>query len=116
MSTHNIPFSKYKKNNQPKLNLICSYGISSKGHINEFEIAVVNKPSVFEPLECDLVVQMVNGRSQVQTQVRPSGDRDTLLDNAAVNGYVFESGMYEAAKVGGWAPPFMCCAQDIIDP
>ena len=30
--------------------LFCSYGIISKGLKNMFEIAVVNKPSVFEPL------------------------------------------------------------------
>ena len=30
---------------------ICSYGIFSKGHKNEFETAVVNRPSVFESLK-----------------------------------------------------------------
>ena len=39
------------KNNNPKLSQICSYGIFSKGHKNEFETAVVNEPSVFEPLK-----------------------------------------------------------------
>ena len=50
MRTHNIPFSIYKKNH-PKLSKICSYGIFSKGPENEFDTAVVNEPSVFEPLK-----------------------------------------------------------------
>ena len=49
MSTHNIPFSIYEKH--PKLSQICSYGLFSKGLKNEFETAVVNEPSVFEPLK-----------------------------------------------------------------
>ena len=50
MRTQNIPFSIYKENH-PKLSKICSYGIFSKGPKNEFETAVVNEPSVFEPLK-----------------------------------------------------------------
>ena len=51
MSTHNIPFS-YKKENHPKLSQICSYGIFPSDSIkNEFETAVVNEPSVLEPLK-----------------------------------------------------------------
>ena len=42
---------QYKKENHPKLSQICSYGIFSNGLINEFKIAVVNEPSVFEPLK-----------------------------------------------------------------
>ena len=34
-----------------KLSQICSYEIISKGLTNEFETAVVNEPSVFEPLK-----------------------------------------------------------------
>ena len=41
--------SQYKKENHPKLSQICNYGICSKGPKNEFETAVVNEPSVFEP-------------------------------------------------------------------
>ena len=37
--------------NYPKYNDVCSYGIFSLGLKNEFERAVVNKPSVFEPLK-----------------------------------------------------------------
>ena len=51
MSTHKIPFLNIKKENYPKLFLICNYGICSKGLMNEFETAVVNEPSVFEPLK-----------------------------------------------------------------
>ena len=40
----------YKKN-IAKLSQICNYGICSKGLKNEFETAVVNEPSVFEPLK-----------------------------------------------------------------
>ena len=42
---------QYKIENRPKLTQICSYGIFSKGLKNEFETAVVNEPSVFEPLK-----------------------------------------------------------------
>ena len=41
--------SQYKKEYHPKLSQICKYGIYSKGPKNEFETAVVNEPSVFEP-------------------------------------------------------------------
>ena len=52
MSTHNIPFSTYKKKeNHSKLSQICSYGIFAKVLKNEFETAVVNEPSMFEPLK-----------------------------------------------------------------
>ena len=49
--------SHIKKENHPKLSQICSYGICSKGLKNEFEPAVVNEPSVFEPLKfyCTLI-------------------------------------------------------------
>ena len=40
-----------KKENLPKLSQICSYGIFSKGLKNEFKTALVNEPSVFEPLK-----------------------------------------------------------------
>ena len=50
MSTHNIPFSIYKKNH-PKLSQICNYGIFPKKLDDELETAMVNEPSVFEPLK-----------------------------------------------------------------
>ena len=43
--------SQYEKENHPTLSQICSYGIFSKGPKNEFETAVVNEVSVFEPLK-----------------------------------------------------------------
>ena len=42
---------EYKKEKQPKLSRICNSRIFSMGLQNEFEIAVVNEPSVFEPLK-----------------------------------------------------------------
>ena len=61
---------QYKKENIPKLSQICNYGICSKGLKNEFETAVVNEPSVFEPLKfyyiyksycerCSLIVSLM---------------------------------------------------------
>ena len=42
-----------KKNilNYPKYNNVCSYGTFSKGLEKEFKTAMVNEPSVFEPLK-----------------------------------------------------------------
>ena len=51
MSTHNIPFLNMKKKITLKLSRICSYMIFSKGSKNEFETAVLNESSVFEPLK-----------------------------------------------------------------
>ena len=42
---------QYKKENHPELSQICNYGTCSKGLKNEFETAVVNEPSVFDPLK-----------------------------------------------------------------
>ena len=50
MSTHNISF-QYKKENHNELSQICSQGFFSKGLKIEFETAVVNEQSVFEPLK-----------------------------------------------------------------
>ena len=51
MSTHNIPLSIKRK----KITLIypksAAMGFCSKGLKNEFETAMVNEPSVFEPLK-----------------------------------------------------------------
>ena len=40
-----------EKENRPKLSKICSDGIFLKGLENEFETAIVNEPSLFEPLK-----------------------------------------------------------------
>ena len=63
MSTHNIPFSISKTRstlNHPKS---AAMGFCYKGLKNEFEIAVVKEPSVFEPLKfyCNQYYDEVNG-------------------------------------------------------
>ena len=40
-----------KKEDHPKLSQICNYRIFSVGLKNEFETAVVDEPSVFEPMK-----------------------------------------------------------------
>ena len=40
-----------KKEYHPKFSKMCNFEIFSKGLRNEFEIAMVNEPSVFEPLK-----------------------------------------------------------------
>ena len=47
--THITIFSMTKEKH-PKSSQLCSYGIFTKGPKNVFETAVVNEPSVFEPL------------------------------------------------------------------
>ena len=42
---------QYEKEKHPKLSQIGSYEIFSKGLKNEFERAMINEPSVFEPLK-----------------------------------------------------------------
>ena len=56
MSTHNIPFSICKK----KITLNCTKS-AAMGLNTEFETAVVNEPSVFEPLKfnCTSLIAMV---------------------------------------------------------
>ena len=52
MSTHNISVSNIKETeNHAKLFLNLKPGDFSQGLKNEFETAVVNEPSVFEPLK-----------------------------------------------------------------
>ena len=48
---------QYEKEKLPKLSQICSYGIFFKGLKNVFERAVVNEPSVFEPLKFYCIYQ-----------------------------------------------------------
>ena len=50
-SQYTIFHFQYEKEKHPKLSQICSYGFFSKGLKNEFETAMVNEPSVFEPLK-----------------------------------------------------------------
>ena len=51
MSTHNIPFFNMKKKKTLNYSKSAAMGFYSKGLKNEFERAVVNEPSVFEPLK-----------------------------------------------------------------
>ena len=44
-------YTIFNMNEHPKLSQICCYGLFFKGLKNEFETAVVNEPSVFEPLK-----------------------------------------------------------------
>ena len=51
MSTHNIPFSILKKMKKKIILNNPKYWILFKGLKNEFKTAMVNKPSMFEPLK-----------------------------------------------------------------
>ena len=51
MSTHNLPFSNMKMKKTLNYSKSAAMGFYSKGLKNEFERAVVNEPSVFEPLK-----------------------------------------------------------------
>ena len=51
----------------PKLSQICSYRIFSNGLKNEFKIAVVNEPSVFEPLKFYSILPI--NRTADETQI-----------------------------------------------
>ena len=50
MGTHNIPFSIYKRNKLINYSKSAVFDFS-KGLKNEFETAMVNEPSVSEPLK-----------------------------------------------------------------
>ena len=56
--TQHTIFNVKKRKNHPWLSKICSCGIFSKGLKNEFETAVVDEQSVFEPLKfyCILIL------------------------------------------------------------
>ena len=51
MSTHNIPFLNMKRKSILNYSNLQLWGFFSKGPKNEFETAVVNDPSVLEPLK-----------------------------------------------------------------
>ena len=60
MSTHNILFLNVKKKIILKLSQICNYRICSKEPKNKFETAVVNEPSVFEPLKFHCISKVLH--------------------------------------------------------
>ena len=54
----------------PKYKNVCSHGIFSKGLEDEFETAVVNEPSVFEPLKFYCISnRATDGQAQKVTRV-----------------------------------------------
>ena len=61
-------FQPELKKKHPKLSQICSYGLFSKVLKNEFETAVVNEPSVFEPLQfyC-IIITVIDKNSPIKT-------------------------------------------------
>ena len=69
MSVHNKPLLNITKANNPKLSQICNYGLCSKGPKNEFEPAVVNEPSVFEPLK--FYCTLFSAESKISRTVSP---------------------------------------------
>ena len=56
--------------NYPKYNNICSYGIFSWGLKNGFEIAAVNKPSVFESLKFYCILKLQTRKIQLPSYAR----------------------------------------------
>ena len=50
IASHHYQYKKKITLNYPKYS-VCSYGMFFLGLKNEFEIAMVNEPSVFEPLK-----------------------------------------------------------------
>ena len=65
--TQNTIFNMKKKKHS-KLSQISNYWIFSKGLKNEFETAVVNEPSVFEPLKF-YCISMFSAVLQIKTHV-----------------------------------------------
>ena len=53
MTTHNIPFSIFNRKKKISLNnsKSAAMGFRTKGLKNELETAMVNEPSVFEPVK-----------------------------------------------------------------
>ena len=62
MSTFNIPFSTYKKKITLKYLKSAVMAFYTKRLKNEFETAVVNEPSVFEPLKFYCIHNTVNSQ------------------------------------------------------
>ena len=56
MSTHNIPYSILKKKISLNYPESAAMGVFFKGLKNKFETAMVNEPSVFEPLKIYCII------------------------------------------------------------
>ena len=63
-------FDIKKKETHPKLFQICSFGIFSKELKNEFETAMANKPSVFEPLKFDCIFVTFREKDYMHQMIR----------------------------------------------
>ena len=59
MSTHNIPIISMKKKNNLNYPKSAVMGVVSKVLKNEVETAVVNEPSVFEPLKFYCILKII---------------------------------------------------------
>ena len=55
--------------NYPPKNNVCSYWIFSNGLKNEFETAMVNEPSVFEPLKFYCILKCIVAKEARMTVV-----------------------------------------------
>ena len=69
-----------KKQKNPELSQICSYDLFHKGLKNEFETAVVNELSVFEPLKfyCKKVVLKIVGQLRLAIRFQMVQDSDIV--------------------------------------
>ena len=68
------------KKKHPKLSKICSYGLFfSKGLKNEFETAVVNEPSVFEPLKFYCIKLGKLGKNLFLVQFKACKEIDNMI-------------------------------------
>ena len=60
-----LPHFQYKKEIHPKLSQICSYGIFSKGLKNKVKTAVINEPSVSEPLKSTVLIVLFGNKKGI---------------------------------------------------
>ena len=63
MCTHNIPFLIIKKKITQDYSKYAAMGFISSGLKNEFETAVENEPSVFEPLKFYCIMALLHQSS-----------------------------------------------------
>ena len=84
MSSHNIPFFNMKKKNTLNYSKSADMGFLSKGLKTEFERAVVNETSVFEPLKFYCI-------SLLPISVRPSYSVSCKRHQERLNGNEFKT-------------------------
>ena len=95
MSTHKIPFFQYKKENLLKLSQICNYGICSKELKNEFETAVVDEPSVFQPLKFYCIPEM---HLCFHINIKCTSNDSVFLVNQKYTGYSLDINAFISLK------------------